>query len=32
LILARGVIALSAKRGDYDPAEFTRTYAATINA
>jgi heme exporter protein A len=32
LILARGVIGLSARRGDFDPAEFTRTYASVINA
>jgi heme exporter protein A len=32
LILARGVIAFSARRGEYDPAEFTRTYASVINA
>jgi heme exporter protein A len=32
LILARGVIALSAKRGEYDPAEFAHTYATVINA
>jgi heme exporter protein A len=32
LILARGVIAHSARRGDFDPAEFSRTYASIINA
>ena len=32
LILSRGVIAFSARRGEFDPAEFTRTYASVINA
>ena len=31
LILSRGVIAFSARRGEFDPAEFTRTYASVIN-
>jgi ABC-type cobalamin transport system ATPase subunit len=31
-ILTRGVIAFSARRGEFDPAEFTRTYASVINA
>jgi heme exporter protein A len=32
LILARGVIAYAARRGEFDPAEFTRTYASVVNA
>ena len=32
LILARGVIAYSAQRGEYEPAEFTRTYASVLAA
>lgn len=32
LILYRGVIALAARRGEFDPAEFARTYAAIVNA
>ena len=31
LILSRGVIAFSARRGEFDPAEFTRTYASVID-
>ena len=31
-ILARGKVAFSARRGEFDAAEFTRTYASVINA
>jgi heme exporter protein A len=32
LILARGVIAFAGRRGEFDPTEFTRTYASVVRA
>ena len=32
LVLTRGVIAFAARRGEFDPAEFARTYASLVNA